>query len=452
MRARAQLQRPGSWPARTWRPGIAACALALLTGAAGAEDPAPAPLAPAVPVEAPPLHPFVTWMHQVTPGAPIRGQGLLLVPLLRAPEEQDVVEDGRVGLHDAFVDVMDLPLPAGELYVRMTNRGTHPVEVTVGEALVTPDGPSRMVLRAAYLPPGVSAFVPTARGLAALPHGPYLSRGLGLSPREQALLGTARWPNELAARNAQFGVDPARNVDGSAAYLTEGFQIQAAAYEPRFEPLRSLRCVGVAAFDERGLAFARICGDAARFHGNLVFLERELILDALRGLAAGRLPRDQGDAFLKAEVRNVLGALETLGVARLGFAGAAHHRWEVSGKNARWEGLSAEGRPWSLTWRMAAPPLPAPPPVVQPPTPPQPPPAPPEGDPSVMEIDRKARPTPLEERLRDRRDPAGGGGGGGNPGGGGGGNNPGGGGGGGLGGGGAGGGGLGGGGGGGGLR
>jgi len=361
MRARAHLQRPGSWRTRTWRPGIAALALALLTGAAGAEDPAPAPLAPEIPVQAPPLHPFVTWSNQVTPGAPIRGPGLLLVPLLRAPEAQDVVENARVGLHDAFVDVMDLPLPAGALYVRMTNRGTYPVEVTVGEALVTPDGPSRMVLRPAYLPPGGSAFVPTARGLASLPHGPYVTRGLGLSPREQALLESARWPAELAARNGQFGVDPARNVDGSAAYLTEAFQIQASVYEARLEPLRSLRCVGVAAFDERGLAFARLCGDAARFQANLVFLERELILDALRGLGAGRLPRDPGDPVLKAEVRTVLGTLEAEGVARLGFAGAALHRWEVSGRNARWEGLSVEGRPWSLTWRMAAPPPPAPP-------------------------------------------------------------------------------------------
>jgi hypothetical protein len=375
-----------------------AAALLLLLGAVLAAPGGAARAADA------PAHPFAPWIDELEAGAPVRVPGLVLVPLLRPVERQQPRPGARVGLAGVPLEVLDLPEPAGEFYLRVTNRSDQPVEVTAGEALISPAGGARVVRRGAYLPPGESALVATARGQQPRPVGPYVARGLGLSPREQTLLETDRWPAEVERRNRVHGVEARRLADASAAYLTESFETRAQPLSAALARLSGPARVGVVVFDERGASFARIAPDAARFEQHLAFLARELALDALGAQAAGRLPQDGGDDLLRERVRDLLERLRVAPIAAPGFAGAEVSRWDVPQRGGRWHGLAVGGEAWSLTWLMDAPPLPppTPQPPAQPPRPTDPPPPPPP-PPSVNEIDRKARPTPADERLRDRR-------------------------------------------------
>jgi hypothetical protein len=374
---------------------VALVASASLPWTAVSADDAPAAAAP--------LHPFAPWIDEVEPGTPIRVQGLTVVPLTRAEALQPPPTDLHVGLRGATVSWLDLPAPGGDLYLRLENDGDAPLELTVGEALLTPGGPSRIVTRPAWVKPGAATLVSVAQAALPAPTGPYLVRGLGLSPREQELLDTDRWGAELERRNDAYAVDPLRRADATAAYLTDGYALLAVPYHVPLAALDAPSVVGLMAFDERGACYARVYGSAVPFRQHLAQLVPGLVLDAAEAVRAGRAPLPFSDASLRDQARTLLRRLGTPGVARASFGGCALHRWLVLDRGGRWEGLSVAGEPVSLTWRhRPPPPPPAPPPAPVPPTPP--PPQPPRDPPATpTQVGRDPRPTIEDERRADAR-------------------------------------------------
>lgn len=313
----------------------------------------------------------------------------------------------RVTLRGADVRWLDLPEPAGDLYVRVENRGDTPIEVTTGEALLTAGGPSRVIVRPAYVAPRSAALLATAL-LEPVVTGPYAARGLGLTPREQELLGTTRWRAALEARNRFYGADPQRLADATAAYLADAFQQRAAPLEERLALLEGPQRVGVAVLDERGLSWVRLAADPERFARHAGLLRLALALDALEAQRAGRTPRALEGAPLEEALRSLLRVLEGEGTTRAAPGGGLLTWWVAPARRGRWEGLAAGAAPLSLTWRLDAPPEPVP--VVAPPAQQPQPEQPAQTPPTPNQVGRDPRPTPLDERLRERREGGAGGG------------------------------------------
>jgi hypothetical protein len=330
----------------------------------------------------------------------VRLPGLTLVPLARAESAQAPPFPLHVGLRGAAVEWLALPAPGGDFYVRLENKGDVGLELVVGEALLTPGGPSRVVTRAAWAGPGKATLVPVAQSVSPAPPGPYVGRGFGLSPREQELLEDGRWAAEVVARNQAFGVDPTRHADATAAYVTTAFTQQAEPYEAPLLALEAPEVVGVVAVDERGLTFARLYGRGDLFRAHLPALKAGLVLDALRNVRAQRMPPAFANGVLAQSVAALLAPLRGEAIVRASFGDCVLHRWAVPPRNDRWDGLSAQGRPISLTWHVKPPPPPAPPPPRPPPPPTQPP--PPTPPPTPGQVARDPRPTVGEERQAER--------------------------------------------------
>lgn len=387
---------------------MAAALLPLLVTTSPARLEAAPP--PAAEVGAPAPGPgFAAWLEGLAPGMPIRVAGITVVPLeRRGPwEPEPEAQAPRVTLRGADVSWLDLPAPAGDLYVRVHNRGAAPLEVTVGEALLSAAGPSRVVQRPAWIAPRSVALVATAP-MDRVVQGPYAARGLGLTPRECELLPTPRWRAALAQRNRAYGVDPARLDDASAAYVTDAFQMQSAGLEERLAALEGPSRVGLAVLDERGLSWVRLTPSPSRFARHAGLLRLALALDGLEAQRAGRAPRPLEGAALTQALRALTRPLEAEGVEGTAPGGGTITWWRAPALGGTWEGLSAAGAPLSLTWRRSPPP---PPPAAPPPaTAAQPPPEAGRTEPPTPnQIGRDPRPTPFEERLRDRREGAGGG-------------------------------------------
>jgi hypothetical protein len=364
--------------------------------AARADDPPP-----------PPFHPFSPLVGRFEVGRTVRMPGALIVTL-RLAESLHPRVDAQVGLRGAEIDVMDLPAPAGEFYVRVSNRGPKPLEIPAGETLLTPSGPSRTVDRAVWVGPGTAAFLPLAQASLPAPNGPYVTRGLGLTPRELELLASGPWGERVRARNALLGVAGPRVDDASAAYLTDAFQQGMARFAAGLGAIGNHPAeVGVVVFDERGAAHVRVETDPARFACAWWSLRAGIALDALVAEAEKRAPFPTDDAAVHAQATSLLAALLEAPRRRPGLGGLDEYRWVLPDGRGTWSGLARDGEPLSLVFLHgpkpppAQPPPPTPPPV-QPPDPPKPP-------PSNEQIERKPRPTPLEERLKDRREPGQGG-------------------------------------------
>lgn len=396
----------GSWIASAAGLTLALALASSASRPARADDLPPAPAEPEAPLPPPaPLHPFAPWLSEVKVGAPVRLPGLILLPLEREVAVAALLP-GQVTLRGAALHALDLPAPAGDLYVRLENPGALPIEALVGEALITVGGPSRIVTRPSWIPARGSALVPVAL-LEPTPAAPYVARGLGLSPREQELLPTSRWPQALRVRNQLFQVEERRWLDGSAAYLTVPFAFQTTPQRQVLEPLATGARVGVAVVDERGLSYVRWTADPARLRAEWPTLSAGLALDATLAVQASRAPRDQADALLVASVRDLLDTLKAAGVSKPSFGGATLTWWPTPARRGRWEGLAVDGAALSLTWRRDPAPEPPPAPAPQPPTPPPQPPKPP--DPTPNQVGRDPRPTPEDERRAGRREGDGGG-------------------------------------------
>jgi hypothetical protein len=291
---------------------------------------------------------------------------------------------------------MALPLPAGDMHVRVSNRGPVPLLLPLGETILSPDGPSRTIDRPLWIPAHAGAFVPVHHVGGVVPAGPYVARGVGPTPVEQGLLRSGTWGARIQARNRRFGVEGVRVADASAAYATEAFETAAGPFRRALLPVADgATTVGAAFLLPQGLVHLRIETDAARFLEAWPTLVDAVALDAVLAVPAAGAHEDPREAVRR--------HLDLLGAgtpeSRPTFGEGRELRVRLADGSGEWRALVVQGDVVSLVLlrQMDA--------SATPPTPEQP------GPPPVAGVvDRDPRPTVAEERWRDARpDPPGGG-------------------------------------------
>jgi hypothetical protein len=331
-----------------------------------------------------------------------RLRGLTLVTLVLDREHQPGL-DAHVGLGGARVDVLDLPGPAGRWHVRVANRTPRALLLPAGTTFLSPAGPSRSTDRPVWIDAGTAAFVPVVQAPEEPPPGPYLTRGRGLTPLELTGLWTGAWSRRVRRRNTLALVPEHRRDDAGAVYTTTWFDELAGQQRRTLERIADGKTVvGVVAADDRGAVFAHVQTDAARFADAWTRLLDALLVDAALALEDGFTPVTELEA--RRDARDLLAALEDEPLVRATFGEGDQYRWSLPSRDGRWDGLAVDGRPVSLTLlrdpvRETPDPTPPPPGPAGPsrggetPTPP-----------GTFEADRRLRPTPFDERFRERRE------------------------------------------------
>ncbi len=377
--------------------------LGLLTALAGtptrADDPAAPPAAAPAPAP-PPLR------SRLLLGRTVRTRGAVVVAVRLAPDLQPGL-GGHVGLSFIHATVSHLPGPAGEWHVRVRNPLDVPLLVPAGEVLLTPQGPSRMTDRPVWIPASAATFVPVVQTVDPAPPGPYLSRGNLLTPVERALEDLDALRRRIRLRNGAFGVDAARRDDAGAAFVSPGFLERLPPYEGALSSLANGHdVVGVFVVGERGIHFAHVEFDAARFRALWPALLRGIALDGMRIEDAGMAPTPNVQTLLQQQARSLLALLDPEPLRRPNFGRGEERLWTAAGRDEVWRGLFADGHPVSLTL-IRRPPAPTPP-GAGPGTPAGPGPGGTGGtetpaQPGRVELQRRGPRTQAEKRLDDRQ-------------------------------------------------
>jgi hypothetical protein len=294
----------------------------------------------------PPLSPFSSFAATVTLGRyVVLPQGAVL--LLEAPAAVQPGLAAQIGLAWSGAQVMAVPMPAGELRVRVANPSALPLEIPRGEVLQTPWGPSRHVARTAWLGPNAAAYVPVLHAGDAPPAEPYRSRGSALTPFEQTL--EEGWIERVRGRNGDWGVPEQRRDDAGAAFRAKGFAAAIAPWRTKLEELPGMRVVGVAVFDGRGLLYAHVETDADRFADVWPRLIEGIALDGLRSVAERRGGAPSVEAA-RTQALAMIGVLASDAPrTRPALAQGTELRWDLADGTGGWEGLSVEGTPIAAT-------------------------------------------------------------------------------------------------------
>jgi hypothetical protein len=344
-------------------------------------------------------NPFAFVASQLRLAQRVRIPGADLLVLRLSPPFQPGF-GGKVGLRDADVEILELPGPAGEWHVRIANREAEPLLLPAGETLLTPFGPSRSIDRPVWIAAGAATFVPVVQAIPEAVPGPYLSRGLGLSPMERTFLLSGTWAETVRQRNQRLNVPLFRINDASAAYTTARYELYFDTHREALETIPDgTTTVGVVVADDRGPVFAHIQPDAQRFARVWPFLMSGIALDAMMNVEMGNLPPQGQAAELYGAARELLAVLARRPLRRPTFGKGWEYRWNLD-EEGRWEGLALENGPVCLSLyrnpERAFRPMPTPGgggPGDQRPM----------DTPGHFETDNRARPTPYEDRLRERR-------------------------------------------------
>jgi hypothetical protein len=353
--------------------------------------------------EAPPANPFLEQAENLRLGRTFKTRGAILLFLELDTKHQRAL-DAKVGLAGARTDVLPLPGPAGIWHVRVSNREKIPLLVPAGDTLLTPMQASRSTDRAVLIAPGSATFVPVVQNLGqggAPPQGPYVCRGRGLTPVECQLIRSDRWVDRVHERNRRMGVAGTRRDDAAAAYATTAFRAIRSRYADKMGLMAKARgVVGVLVADDRGIHFAHLLPNHARFMDLWPALRDGILLDAAMVEAVGGSARPGDEGRLRKTARELLAVLTTPPLRRPTFGEGWEYRWALDDPPGTWDGLGhAEGPVCVTLYR--DPPRPA-----GSPTPPGTGPSGPGETPTpgIAEGSRRARETEFERRLRERRE------------------------------------------------